>query len=349
VLFRSEDIEVLTQFLDHAYGGKDYVPQGTYKQLVDSLKQISTPSSEELHSHLVRIFERVPDNHLKAQTWGMQNTATRAKSSIGENIATGQSQSWHTRSTVQNRKTISVIGISRFDLSNDPSWKGFLEKVTEIKDSSDVIILDFRGNTGGDDTMGFRMGEILMGGEAPYPVVKQVTRRSPHAWLIWSNMFSLYARSLREEGKLVPEAVHEHRSKALDSYSRALSDTSWSDEVKDYSYSGSWKYPNPKMFQGPIYILTDKRCGSSCESSIDVFDPMPSVKRVGQSTAGTLHFGNIGKLLLPHSRVIVQIPTHANIFRDNRFTEKVGFAPHINVKDGEDALTKLLSLIEQEN
>jgi C-terminal processing protease CtpA/Prc len=81
----------------------------------------------------------------------------------------------------------------------------------------------------------------------------------------------------------------------------------------------------------------DGICGSSCESTINAFEWHSYVKMVGENTAGCVHFGNIGYILLPNSRIEVQIPTQYSEYFDHRFIEKVGISPDIKVPAGQDA------------
>ena len=105
---------------------------------------------------------------------------------------------------------------------------------------------------------------------------------------------------------------------------------------KDWKFSG---------YKTPIYILMDRGCGSSCESSIHSFEYNPNVKKVGQNTYGSLHFGNIGLFYLPHSLLGINMATHANFFRDGRFIEKIGITPDIYVPDGQDVYDFLVKKI----
>ena len=88
--------------------------------------------------------------------------------------------------------------------------------------------------------------------------------------------------------------------------------------------------------------MIDENCYSSCESTVDTFEYNPYVKKVGRSTGGMVHFGNVSPAFLKHSKLYVQTPTHANIYRDGRFIEKQGIKPDVLVPKGRDALEYLL-------
>jgi len=95
----------------------------------------------------------------------------------------------------------------------------------------------------------------------------------------------------------------------------------------------------------PVFILQDRGCASSCESSIDFFEYVDHVKRVGENTAGFVHFGNMGFTMLPISVIQVNIASTFNTYRDGRFIEMTGIKPDIAVPAGEDAYSFLVDYI----
>lgn len=103
-----------------------------------------------------------------------------------------------------------------------------------------------------------------------------------------------------------------------------------------------------RVFKGPIRILMDAECGSSCESTVEALELHPSVKTVGENTTGYVHFGNMGRMWLRRSNVIGAIPTQRYEFLDGRFVEKVGYAPDIPVSAGMDAMEIALKDIVEE-
>jgi C-terminal processing protease CtpA/Prc len=78
-----------------------------------------------------------------------------------------------------------------------------------------------------------------------------------------------------------------------------------------------------------------------------MFEKHPNAKTVGERTSGHVHYGNLGRLWLRGSNVIVGIPTQRRVFEDGRSVEKVGYAPQIPVAPGGDALEAALSDIQQ--
>ena len=87
---------------------------------------------------------------------------------------------------------------------------------------------------------------------------------------------------------------------------------------------------------------------SACESLLDYFEGHPYSRRVGENTAGMLHFGNEGFVLLPNSQISVQMATDFWKYKDGRFVERIGYAPHFRVEPGQDALNVALELLRQD-
>lgn len=93
-----------------------------------------------------------------------------------------------------------------------------------------------------------------------------------------------------------------------------------------------------KSIKKPIYILIDAECASSCESTTDFFEYNTLVKTVGENTAGYVHFGNNGIVILINSGIMLQLAISYNNYVDGRFIEKTGITPKIKVPAGKNVL-----------
>ena len=96
--------------------------------------------------------------------------------------------------------------------------------------------------------------------------------------------------------------------------------------------------PDALAFKKPIYILIDRKCASSCESVVEIFESHPYAKTIGENTGGFVHFGNMGFIVLPYSQIIVQMASDFWRFKDGRYIEFIGHTPEIRVKRNRDAL-----------
>src|SRR5690606_13599872 len=97
------------------------------------------------------------DNHLTARLNKKScfPNAHRKNGSVGENFYKQKNDiPWKTRLEKKHNKTALLISITRFRESTSPVWNGFLDKVKEFLPKADFVVIDLRGNSGGDDTMG---------------------------------------------------------------------------------------------------------------------------------------------------------------------------------------------------
>ncbi len=66
----------------------------------------------------------------------------------------------------------------------------------------------------------------------------------------------------------------------------------------------------------------------------------------GENTAGLVHFGDTGRLVLPNSGIDILISVKYLKYRDNRFVERTGYTPDVIVTKGTDALDVALSALK---
>ena len=92
--------------------------------------------------------------------------------------------------------------------------------------------------------------------------------------------------------------------------------------------------------------MVDTACASACDEIIHQLQPLESVYVIGTHSKGALHFGNVGSLVLPHSKIIVN--SGWSILKpQNDAPEGLGYSPDIYVyeDDGLEAAKKLLSIL----
>ena len=99
-------------------------------------------------------------------------------------------------------------------------------------------------------------------------------------------------------------------------------------------------------YVGKIYVLADAACGSSGETVLEGLKTLPNVTFVGENTAGVVHSRNNGRIVLPISKIQVQLGTRFVKYIDNRFIEKTGYTPDISVPPGIDALNYTIELLK---
>jgi C-terminal processing protease CtpA/Prc len=219
-----------------------------------------------------------------------------------------------------------------------------LDAVRTLRAKGRPFVIDLRGNGGGDDSMGFELARILLGlpdhVNLPTPVASRLFRQTPESFAIQSNGWAYSILKARANGQEVPAYMSQRRDEIL----------SWMERAKNHEFPREYveRLPEPeldesKIFQPEVYILADRGCASACETTMQVLEKLPRRILVGENTFGAVEYGDVGRVILPHSRVSVTLSTMSVQFRDGRRVEKTGYAPDIRVQEGGDALATALS------
>jgi len=336
------DISQAIYALETAYSGKSFLPSGEYQALIRNLKEIHGPISVQYFCEKIDGYmDSVSDNHLGAK---FNNNACFKSPNIrepkvGNNFYAKKNEiPWDIKLTGKNKANALLISITNFPSSTSPFWNGFLEKIKKSLPLSELIIIDMRGNGGGDDTKGFELASLLSGAELKEPKSKQWRNPSPEAQQILLNTFDYWARIEQEEGRKVAPYILDLKKQHIDSRNEAIKNRGLLPGEEEKKSEGQ-DFDYEKSIQKPIYILVDASCASSCESTTDFFEYNPFVKTVGEKTAGYIHFGNNGAVFLKNSGIKLQMATAYNSYKDGRFIEKAGIKPKIPVPAGKDALS----------
>lgn len=335
----TEDIALLKYGIGKAYGASRLVSSNTFTRVYKKLDGLRYfPNPDKLCDQIGGILNEFPDSHLEARLGA--HVCSKRKidySDVGANINKTNSH-WTGKIFTRKGKKIAAIGITTFAPG---TWNGFIDFINKAKSNSDVFIIDLRGNGGGDDSNGQLLAETLAGQKIQNPYGNIFHRQTPETLTIWDN----YLKYTQERFKEDRQAVEK-----IESYiaqNKALLRRAINNEISDWRIetpvSSVKQFDRSLAFQGAIYILQDKKCGSSCESTIDYFEYFPNMKRVGTSTYGMLHFGNIGVFKLPNSGISVQMPTKTNTYKDNRFIELKGIEPDIQLEAEQDAFKYVLT------
>lgn len=332
------DLEQLDYALQRAYSGRRFLPANEFQKLRGELEQIKNSDvAIEFCRKLASAFDRVSDNHLRAKFKDRNCFMGKVPvGSVGRNYHKNKSTPWNVHLMTRVGHRALLISITSFPQSTDPVWKGFIPQVQQLLSQAELVIIDLRGNGGGDDTIGQELADLLAGLPLKTPFASQWTSRTPESSQIFVNSFEYWIRQDRAQGKPV-----EHLQKLVEEYSA----------IRDDAASGKiplekWNLPEErrlsydplKSVNKPIYLLMDKDCASSCESTIDFFEFNPYAKKVGENTAGFVHFGNNGRVFLQNSGISVQMAMSYNAYFDGRFIEKKGLTPNILVPEGRNAM-----------
>lgn len=340
------DMDILIEAFTNGYGGFKNFRLQFENQFFPQLREPKSRSTQSLCNDIGLIFDQINDNHLSIRYAGATSKCSGAptrQGQVGHNIQTDTTLPWGYFERMIGKRKVAIVSILRSPLRTSESWQGFLEKARDVYAHADALIIDLRGNGGGDDGKLEEFAKIIYGLEgknvtlAPPGSIER--RQTPESYALFANTFFLRMLKDRWDGKPAATDLAGYHNDFLQLFELA---------VKDHlSPVGITQFQAPnidlsKAFKGPVRILIDGGCASSCENGVEFFEKFPGVKRVGENTGGFVHFGNVGTLLLKNSHLIVSIPTQSYTYEDGRFVEKIGYAPDIHVSPGSDALESAL-------
>ncbi len=316
-----EDVELLLYALKESYAGSIGLDTSDFEELLNQVSLLREEKDKEtLYVLLKEAFSKVKDNHLKI--W-----RTHAERSIGsvspKSYEAGRNVADEEEVVVRTieEENYTLIGLSHFPMPNSNLWKTFLKDIVLSLENSNFTVIDFRGNGGGNDYFGYKMAELFYSQKFCHPINSQLVLNTALVKLIQSNTF--YKRN------------EEYFDKFRTDFYGFKAD---SDRVLKHNDGAGVTQLDGKSYNKPIYVLIDRDCKSSGESTALCFEDHPQVQYVGQASNGCIEFGNVGIIVLPYSKLCIQLSTHKNIFRDNRNFEKIGIQPHIKCESGQDAL-----------
>jgi hypothetical protein len=330
------DLAQLKYALTHAYSGRRYLPGEQFPNLLRGLDEIhGEMTALDFCKEIQKRLHQVSDSHLHSQLYKDRCRVTEApRGSVGSNFYSGRSV-WDAELRSKQGVTALYISIRTFPSHQSPEWNGFIEAVTRLLPRARLVILDMRGNDGGDDTMGGELSHLLAGNNLKSPYSTQWESQTPENEQLFVNTMQLYIRMGEKENKetaYLKKMKGEYEAKLA----QAVQGKIPSEAI--HTESDGETFDLRKSIQKPIYILADRECVSSCESTINFFEFNPLAKRVGENTGGYNHFGNNGYLVLKNSGIAVMMASTFNKYADGRFIERIGILPQIQVPIGKDAL-----------
>jgi C-terminal processing protease CtpA/Prc len=257
---------------------------------------------------------------------------------VGANVAARSDVPWAITAVDINGRQVPLLSITHFSSNGDKAWHGFLAAVDEALRSAPALILDLRGNSGGDESWGLQLAARLAGlPHAPGPVMRMRTIQSAAALAATANASWLEMQEHAQQGKTPPARLSRRFKSAMLSL-KALGRRRTAVADKIEAWTPESFSPGENAFRRPILVLIDRACAAACERTVLALECHPDVKWIGEPTAGAVHFGLNGVIRLPTSGIEVQLPTAVMEFQDKRFLERTGIQPHLPVAPGQDAL-----------
>ena len=212
---------------------------------------------------------------------------------------------------------IPVIRVRSFSDHHADALNLFVETARAHK-GEPVIIVDVRGNGGGNEAWPIRWIQGLTGRRAESVFVfSELHSKTTMAGRanVFAYMHDLYPRTqiYREEAERFTNIAQDYESGADPS--------NW---VGPY-------YPQMPLIANDttLILVMNDRVASSGEGLIMRASQAENVVLVGENTMGCLTFGNAATHQLPYSRLLVQLPINFGLYLDKEFREEKGLAPDL--------------------
>ncbi|WP_409477809.1 S41 family peptidase [Pseudobdellovibrio sp. HCB154] len=339
----SSDIDLLIHTLDEVYAGKVADPEN-FKILVDDLTQIKTLSLGQIafFQKIQEALEKFPDGHLQAVLGDVKYKVSRTMASLPEKDKPEEDTQFK-EIQINNKKAL-VVTIPTFLVEDPINRQNIINTLTEKSKVVDSLILDLRGNSGGYRDLALQIGAVLWG--EPFrdgammqyyhiPVVKS------REW--YNKPIHKLRLNLMKSQHIANEYVFRVE-KYLNDPEAIFSDASFEEQNM---YLEEEMQIEKNGFAKPIYVLVDEYCASSCETMLDALEMHPYATSIGTKTAGAVKYGNPVLLTLPASAIDLLISTSYIEYIDKRNTERKGYRPKVFLKDDEDVMNKVISLVKQ--
>jgi hypothetical protein len=330
------DLDRLALALERGYVGKPFVPAESWRRMEDrlaALRERELPV-RALCNRIADALWEIPDSHLAARYRAPGSKTSRQCGTgatqervprVGANAGAEATTPWSVTTTNAGTSRIAILAITTFPPRSDPSWNDFEAALAGILEA-DGLAVDLRGNGGGDDARGRELANRLVDGVAAVPVTRWHSRQSAEALTLLTNYLATQGSAPHLQNLLASARAERDRAAAS-----RLPEWKVEEERTRTTTIG------PRAYRGPVAILVDAACASSCESTLEMLRQHPGARVFGEPTAGHVGFGDIGTFALPNSRIRIILPTAfaelAGGFRGRR-----GFDPDVPVPAGTDAL-----------
>ena len=315
------EVSVFARVLINVYCGwpfhNEVLKRKILKTLVDIHKNAHDMTSADLLEQLRPAIEVIPDNHIKLTIsgygMGVRTALRKPRPNVGTNIA--GNKKFHT----EQRGNIGIIAVPTLSGWTDDERKTFEKQWRAILPQSETLIVDLRGNGGGNNKPLSDMADYILGDENFPFARRQYIRNNPDAnAVVNGTKFNIKSTT--------DPVIYEDNSNCniLPKF--------------DAARAG---------FNGPIYVLTDGGVMSSGELVCTLIRNHPKAKFVGANTRGGEVYGyNYAHILLPHSHMRFNVGcVYRELFTGN--FELNGYEPDIKCADGMDALTVAMAEIEK--
>lgn len=303
-----EDLSCLKIILSQYYAYHITYPENQIvARLENALINPQPVSNVDLLNQIFSFHEGFSDLHVSYQAAGMQKrfeTQNPVAVKLSEDLIDDQ---------IYERDQYTYFKPGKLLPSLTAGQSSFIKYIS--KDDRPLVI-DLRGNRGGDNTFAFALIDVLFTKDQHVPgsIVTQVSGAIPYIGLCVSTSI-IYGDEVKDFCNQVKEQFGSLQFSQL--LSKKL-------EVEKRQFLGK----REALYLSPIILITDSLCTSACETIVEKLSAHPNVKTIGAHTGGALHFGNAMSFLLPNSGIWLAIPSRAEVY-ENQAAEGIGYLPNV--------------------
>lgn len=312
-----QDTSIFARLLIRAYVGwpvlNVFIKRKVLKQLINLYNNAHEITAQDFFDSIKSVIGSIPDNHISMSFNGVRATTTKRKEykNVGSNISQDADISFK-----MLKKDIAIIGFKKM-LRTDEFKDTIASFISEILPKSKALIIDLRGNSGGNSTYSDKFANYLCGTKI-------------------DSYRKLYVRA-------TPEAQKIQQQSSPNAFWAGLPE---SEDFIFFREGKNYSIDKNKAYMKPIYILTDRITGSSAEMFLLRMIHHPCVKVIGDNSAGMETFGNMGSAFLKNSQIKVAIGMNYRVLFEDNF-ELNGCKPDLQCEDGTDALATALAELDK--
>jgi len=232
---------------------------------------------------------------------------------------------------------VRSLGMARRD-----ALERFVQSAALVRDE-DVVVLDVRGNGGGSDRFLLRWFRALTAQDLRY---FDTLRINSEVELQGAATFWGCQGALASGDGAGSAWIRSRVRQAEQERERAMAERGPFVERIEGHYVERGRAPS--RFEGRLVLLTDRGCGSACETSVLLARQLPGALIVGENTEGTMKVGELRFYRLPDTGVWVSIGRR--VHRDpatGTFPEGRGYAPDVwlDAIDPDAAVRRLVACL----
>lgn len=210
------------------------------------------------------------------------------------------------------------------------------------------IVFDLRQNGGGDDSFAYRLAEVLRSRSQKLPGISALNLESLYSRASTANIFFVLWQKILRQGQTELAQRYERNYKLYrEKFRQAVLTGETMTSFSTRTIAPALRFGERAMpYSKPIVLLADKGCASACESMVELFRELENVRVIGLDTGGFLHFGNLGAMVLPHSKIAIWSGWTAFDFPSG-VKEGLGYAPTYYSLEG-DSLKAAAAWLERQ-